>query len=124
MIRSLSIVTLLLALLACGSDSAGPRDTFSGTWVGNAYPSESDTAQFSMTAAQNGSAVTGVGTFTRDGSTNGITVNGVSTPPNLSLVLTINAQTLSYVGTYVGSDSVAGTITQGSIVLPLSLKKQ
>jgi hypothetical protein len=122
--KFLSIVTLAFGLLACGSDSAGPNNTFTGTWLGNAYPDEADTAQFSITASQNGSAVTGVGTFTRDGATNGITVDGVSTPPNLSLVLTINAVTLSYVGTYVSSDSVTGTITQGSIVLPLSLKKQ
>lgn len=122
--KILSIVTLALALLGCGSDSAGPSKMFTGTWVGNAYPEEADTAVFSVTTSQNGSAVTGVGTFTRDGSTYGATVSGVSTPPNLSLVLTINAQTLSYVGTYVTSDSVTGTITQGSIVLPLSLKKQ
>jgi type 1 fimbria pilin len=122
--KLLSIVTLALGLLACGSDSTGPSKTFTGTWLGNAYPDVADTAQFSITASQNGSAVTGVGTFTRDGSTSGITVDGVSTPPNLSLVLTINAVTLSYVGTYVGDDSVTGTITQGSIVLPLSLKKQ
>src|SRR6185437_4243462 len=122
--KFLSIVTLALALLACGSDNAGPSNRFTGTWIGNAYPDATDTAQFSITASQNGSAVTGVGSFTRDGSTSGINVNGVSTPPNLNLVLTINAVTLSYVGTYESSDSVAGTITQGSIVLPLSLKKQ
>jgi type 1 fimbria pilin len=122
--KILSIVTLALGLLACGGDSAGPSKTFTGTWVGNAYPDASDTAQFSITTSQNGSAVTGVGTFTRDGSTYGATVSGVSTPPNLSLVLTVNAVTLSYAGTYVTSDSVTGTITQGEIVLPLSLKKQ
>jgi type 1 fimbria pilin len=122
--KSLSIVTLALALLACGGDSAGPSDTFTGTWVGNAYPSESDTARFSITSTQNGSAITGVGSYTQDSSTYGATVSGISTPPNLNLVLTINSQTVSYVGTYATSDSVAGTVTVGITHLPLSLKKQ
>jgi len=123
--KSLSIVTLALALFACGgSDNAGPSETFNGTWVGYAYPTETDSARFSITATQNGSTITGVGSYTQDTSTYGATVNGISTPPNLNLVLTINSQTLSYVGTYATSDSVSGTITQGIIHLPLSLKKQ
>jgi len=123
--KSLSIVALALALFACGgSDNAGPSDTFNGTWVGYAYPSETDSARFSITATQTGSTITGVGSYTQDSSTYGATVSGISTPPNLNLVLTINSQTLSYVGTYATSDSVSGTITQGIIHLPLSLKKQ
>ena len=122
--KRLAMLALLVAVAACGSDSSGPTDRFSGTWIGNAYVGTTDTVSFVVAASQSGSAVTGTGTASSGGTSIPFTLTGTSTPPSLSLVITTGTDTLTYVGSYVTADSVAGTATEGSTVVPLSLKKQ
>jgi hypothetical protein len=115
-----SLVCATLAAAACGSDSTAPKDVFSGTWAGNL----AGVTQLTLTTTQNGSAVTGTGTAVNT-NTFTLVVTGTSTPPSLNLAITASdSEHLTFDGSYVTADSVAGMIHEGSDSVALSLKKQ
>ena len=121
--KRIAILALVAVLAACGSDSSGPTNKFSGTWTGDATPDPADTLHFVFNSAQTGSAVSGSGTVSAGSTVLAHTFSGTSTPPSLAFTMTVGSETLTYAGTYITSDSIAGTITEGSTSLPLSLKK-
>ena len=122
--KRIAILILGAALLACGSDSSGPTDTFSGTWVGDAFVDASDTLHVVLTPTQNGSSISGTGTLTAGSAGQAITYNGVSTPPTINLTIVAGMAALNYSGTYVRSDSVVGLLSGNGDTVALSLKKQ
>ena len=147
--KRIAILGIVALLAACRSDSNGiapipvppsdtlpsdtlPSDTssgtFSGTWSGDGYyPNSTDTHHDVFVARQRGIAVTGL--FTRSSSSDGTdgpyvsTFTGRSTPPTLNLVLEGGVHAVTYAGTYITSDSLAGTFTVDSTTVALSLKK-
>ena len=123
--KRFAIVALLSALAACGGDSGGgPSATFTGTWTGYALENmDKDTLYLSFTSTQTGSAISGTGSGTESGSTGLFTFTGTSTPPTVNFTFTIGITTLTYAGSYARSDSVAGTLSNGSSTLPLGLKR-
>jgi type 1 fimbria pilin len=120
--KKFALIAIVAVLAACGSDN-GPSDTFSGTWSGNTVVSPTDTLHFVFSPAQNGSAVTGNGVVSEGGTSEPFTFTGTSTPPSVNLTLTVNSETLTYAGSYVRSDSLVGTISEGSESFGLDLKK-
>jgi hypothetical protein len=120
--KKFAIIAILAVLAACGSDN-GPSDKFTGTWTGDAATGGSDTLHFVFTPSQNGSAVTGNGTVSEGGSSEAMTYTGTSTPPSVNLTLSINSETLTYVGSYVKSDSISGVVSEGGTSVALDLKK-
>jgi len=121
--KRVAIIALVAILAACGSDSSGPTDKFSGTWVGRAI-SNNDTLNFNLIAGQNGSAVTGNGTISEGVESAPLTFSGTSAPPTVSLVMVYETDTLIYTGSYANSDSISGVVSSGGGAIALSFKKQ
>jgi len=121
--KRVAFLALVAILAACGSDSNGPNERFSGTWTGTAI-SGSDTISYIFYAAQNGSSVTGTGTISDHNSSAGTTFTGTSTPPSLTLTIGAEADSGTYTGTYVSSDSISGILLYGTTSIPLDLAKQ
>jgi hypothetical protein len=121
--KRVAILATIVFLAACGSDSNGPSDKFSGTWSGDAITSSSDTLHFVFISTQTGSGVAGSGNVSSGGTAEGFSFTGTSTPPSVNLVLTAGSETLTYAGAYVSSDSLTGIITEGSTSVALGLKK-
>jgi type 1 fimbria pilin len=121
--RRIAALAMIVLLSACGSDN-GPRDTFSGSWAGDAIVSGADTIHFDLTSTQSGSTITGSGTVLEGSTTEPVSFTGTSTPPSLSMVFTVGTSVINYDAMYVRSDSVTGTLTDGSDTSPLSLGKQ
>jgi hypothetical protein len=115
-----SMIGCALVAAACGSDSTGPKDTFAGTWVGVA-----NTTTITVTATQNGSTVSGTGTAVNSPNSFTLVVTGTSTPPNVTLAITASdSEHLTFDGTYVTADSVAGMLHEGSDSIAFGVKKQ
>jgi hypothetical protein len=115
--KRLAILAIVAVLAACGSDNNGPTEKFTGSWTGRVIDG-GDT--------QNGSAVTGSGTASSGATSYPMTFTGTSTPPTLNLTLLVNVgttQTLVYTGSYVSSDSIVGTVSNGGVSEPLDLGK-
>jgi type 1 fimbria pilin len=122
--KTFAIAGVVLAISACASDSSAPTDRFDGTWSGDAIVSASDTIHFVMGATQNGSAVAGNGNISEGGASEAITFNGTSSDPSVNLTIIAGSDALTYTATYVRSDSVVGTLTEGSASAGLSMKRQ
>jgi len=120
--KRIAVLALVAILAACGSDSSGPTDKFSGTWSGKTL-NGTDTLGVLIIAAQNGSTVTGTGSLSEGSSSESATITGTSTPPSVALTLTIGSNTANYAGSYVSSDSISGIISAGTTSLPLDLAK-
>ena len=121
--KRIAILALVAMLAACGSDSSGPTNKFSGSWTGDAIVDPTDTLHFVFNSAQNGSAVSGSGTVSAGSTVLAHTFSGTSTPPSLNFTMTVGSETLTYAGTYIKSDSISGVLTEGSTSVALSLKK-
>ena len=117
--KRLAVLAMIALLSACGSD--GPSDRFTGTWIGTALVGTTDTLHFTLASTQSGSAVTGSGTVAEGGTSEALTFTGTSTPPSLNMVFTVGSEVINYSATYVRSDSVTGTLSEGSNTAPLSL---
>ncbi|HMI56672.1 MAG TPA: hypothetical protein VK511_01360 [Gemmatimonadaceae bacterium] len=124
--KKFAMLVLCAVLTACGSDSSdnGPSTTFTGTWTGYALENMGeDTLYLSLTSSQTGSALSGTGTGTESGSSAPLTFTGTSTPPTLNLTIPLPVLTLTFSGVYVRSDSVSGTLSNGTTALVLGLKR-
>jgi hypothetical protein len=124
--RRLVFVSLIVVVAACGSDShqtSAPSQTLTGTWKGELVQGP-DTAVFTLTAAQNGSALNGVGIEDIGHSPFQFEFSGASAPPDLSLVLDYGATFLLYTGSFVTADSIAGSVTNGENTFPLAFVRQ
>jgi hypothetical protein len=122
--KRVAILALVVVLAACGSDSSGPTDKFSGTWTGKLLSGTTDTLNFVFVAGQNGSTVSGTGNISENGQIEADTFSGTSAPPSIALTIVFGSDTLTYLGSYVSSDSIAGVITEGGTSLALDLAKQ
>lgn len=123
--KRVAALAFIAILTACGSDNGGttaPTNTFTGNWSGN-YINGTDTAHFVFAAAQNGSALNGVGYEIIGNSSGRFEFTGATTPPNVTLVLDYNYSFLLYTGTYVTSDSITGTATDGASTFPLDIAR-
>jgi len=120
--KRVAVLALVAILTACGSDSNGPNEKFSGTWTGRAI-AVSDTLSFVFDAAQNGSVVTGTGNISDHSSSEVDSFTGTSTPPSVALTIYAGSDTATYAGSYVSSDSISGIITVGTTSVPLDLAK-
>lgn len=121
--KRVAILATIVFLAACGSDSNGPSDKFSGTWSGDAINTTGDTLHFLFVSTQTGAGVTGSGTVSSGGTSEGFSFTGTSTPPTVNVTLTAGDETLTYAGVYVTSDSLSGTITENETSVALGLKK-
>jgi len=124
----------MIALLAgCGGDSNGPIDPpideptgkLSGRWSGSAYyaPYSSDTLDFTFVTTESEGSVVGTVNYQ---STFAITIpfTGTSTPPTVNFDGPSSFSSYTYAGTYVTTDSIAGTMDyNGFQTDSLSLKK-
>jgi hypothetical protein len=123
-VKALSRLTLAATVAACSSATA-PQNGFTGTWRGTIVGTG---IVVSTVTTQNDSAVTGRGTMvTSAGAATPITVTGTSRRPNLQLTLTNTADggESQYSATYATSDSVAGSLDNGTgFALSLALKRQ
>jgi hypothetical protein len=122
--KRMALLLVVGALMACGGDSTGPSQKFSGTWVGNAIVDADDTLHFVFISSETSGAVTGTGTVANTGASEAITFSGTSTPPTVSLSVLVESETLTYTGTFVHSDSLVGVISEGGTSVELDLKKQ
>jgi hypothetical protein len=121
-----AILLLVAILAACGGDDGGsttPRNLLTGTWSGK-YIVGTDTALFVFAAAQNGSALNGVGYETIGNSSGRFEFSGVTTPPSVTMVLDYDYTFLLYTGTFVTDDSISGTATDGASTFPLDIARQ
>jgi hypothetical protein len=119
-------LALAIGLAACGgSDNNGGHITgvspeiFAGPWAGSA-----DGATVTVTTTQSDTTVSGSGTLAFSGDTTAFSVTGISTPPAISLTATHGDTTVTFVGTYVSRDSVAGTLTANGRSIPFGLRQQ
>ena len=125
--KRLAILIVLSTVAACGGDDIhmAPGNSFTGTWSGFAIENMGkDTLYLSLTSAQSGDSISGTGTAMEKGSTAPFTFTGISTPPTVDIVIPLNVSTLMFAGTYIRGDSVAGTVSNGSVSLDLGLKRQ
>jgi hypothetical protein len=121
--KRVAILALVVVLAACGSDSSGPTNKFSGTWTGKALAGPTDTLNFVFVAGQNGSTVSGTGNISADGTTLADVFSGTSAPPSVALTILVGPNTLTYSGSYVSSDSIAGVLSEAGTSLTLDLVK-
>lgn len=120
----LACLMMVAVLAACGSDSSGPSDVFSGTWLGAGVLDSTDTLVFEFDATQTGSVVIGNGIVALDSASNSFTFTGASMPPAVNMTLTVGGvSTAAFSGAFVTSDSIAGTIMWGAVPVALGLKK-
>lgn len=117
-----SAILASAALAACSSSNTTPPAprSFAGNWVGSA-----DGDSVSLTATQTDTTVTGGGVAVISGTTFEFTLTGTSKDPSITLTASLPcAQTVTFTGSYVSADSVAGTLTDISGSIPFGLKKQ
>jgi hypothetical protein len=124
--KPLAYIALAIGLAACGgSDNNGGHitgtspDVFIGTWAGSA-----DGATVTVATTQTDTTVSGSGTLAFGGDTTAFSVTGISTPPAINLTATHGDTTVTFVGTYVSRDSVAGTLTDNGLSIPFGLRQQ
>jgi hypothetical protein len=123
-----SVICCALFAGACGSSSTGPKDVFSGHWVGLIYNTSTSIA-VDANPTQNGSTIGGT-TILSVGSQNVTApLTGTSTPPSLNVVVIVppgtSGDTLTFIGTYITADSVFGKVIEsGDSVAVAGLKKQ
>ena len=108
--------------LSLKKNSDASDGTFNGTWSGFDAASE---LQFVFNASQTGGAVTGSGTASTNGAIlQARSFSGTSTPPAIIFAWASGNTSLTYAGTYVTSDSIAGVLHINSVdQVALSLKK-
>lgn len=123
--KRVAILSLIATLAACGSgsDSSGPTDKFTGTWSGQAI-SGNDTLTFEFLAVQTGSTVSGTGNESEGSVHAPYSFTGTSTPPNVSLILDLGTDLLSYNGSYTSGNGISGVVANGDTSLTLNLVKQ
>jgi len=122
--KRLAILAVVAVLAACGSDSSGPTDTFTGTWNGIVISDPTDTLHFQMISGQSGSTLNGNGHVSAGDDVKAFTFTGTSTPPTIALSIIYGTDTLTYTGSYVTQDSVAGFVTESGSSFTLDLRKQ
>ena len=122
--KRIAVLAFVAILAACGSDSGNtaPKNVLTGNWSGK-YINGTDTAVFVFAAAQNGSALNGVGYEIIGNSSGQFEFTGASTPPNVTMVLDYNYSFLLYTGTLVTNDSISGTATDGANTFPLEIAR-
>ena len=122
--KRLAILAVVAVLAACGSDSSGPSDTFTGTWNGIVITDPTDTLHFQMISGQSGSSLNGNGHVSAGSDVGAFTFTGTSTPPTIALTIVTGIDTLTYTGAYVTKDSVAGFVSESGQSFVLDLAKQ
>jgi len=122
--KRLAILAVVAVLAACGSDSSGPTDTFTGTWRGIVITDPTDTLHFEMISGQSGSTLNGNGHVSAGDDVEAFTFTGTSTPPTITLSIVVDDNTMTYTGSYVTRDSIAGFASESGSSFTLDLSKQ
>jgi hypothetical protein len=131
--KRIANLAMVAILAGCGSDSSGPIEQpidppsgkFSGTWSGSAYyaPYSADTLDFTVVATEGGGNVAGTVNYQAIVAQT-IPFTGTSTPPSVNFEGPSNISTYTYAGTYITTDSIAGTMDyNGFQTDALNLKK-
>jgi hypothetical protein len=110
----------VVAVLGCGGDSNGPKQTLTGTWRGPV-----STATVTLNLTQNGRDVTGNGTIVGGTESAALTVTGTSNLPTFSLTISASGfESMNFSGT-LGTNQLAGTLNgSGFVNAAVTLTKQ
>jgi hypothetical protein len=138
--KLLTVLTALLVLftLACSDDEDNPANpsnpTVSGSWMGKATLMGVTVGYLDATLSQSGTSISGsstiYGAIVLNDTLDCTVSSGNNNYPNVSFTSTAPAPggiySLTYTGTFVGSDSLTGSIKDDAsgISYPMGLKKQ
>jgi hypothetical protein len=131
--KRIANLAMVAILAGCGSDSNGPIEQpidppsgkFSGSWSGSAFyaPYSADTLDFTVVATEGAGNVAGTVNYQAIVAQT-IPFTGTSTPPTVNFEGPSNISTYTYAGTYITTDSIAGTMDyNGFQTDALNLKK-
>jgi hypothetical protein len=131
--KRIANLAMVAILAGCGSDSNGPIEQpidppsgkFSGSWSGSAFyaPYSADTLDFTVVATEGAGNVAGTVNYQAIVAQT-IPFTGTSTPPTVNFAGPSNISTYTYAGTYITTDSIAGTMDyNGFQTDALNLKK-
>jgi hypothetical protein len=124
--RRIAVLSLALALAACGGDSTSPPPSFTGTWTADAIDGGTAFTVTVITVEQNAGQITGTGSFTvGDAGGIALTVTGTHVYPQVSLTLKASGfQDSNITGTFLDRNTVQARLNgSGFANTPMMLQR-